>query len=175
MQERFKAIEASTDPTVVAWVGHLKDSSKHIEGGRSYNPMNSSGAFMANGHGSAVNFIKRFGGEVGIGVGKGGLANTALANYVKIKISRKSGSKDGTYTDKNGVVRKLSPSSIWIAGAHALGLGFDIDYPHNQTFEKEPASAYRMRPATFLEATGKFIWLRKADPAHIEYAPSLCD
>lgn len=171
LQERFKALEASTDPAVVAWIVHLKDTSQHKS-----NAVNASGAWMANGHGSDVAFIKRFGGEVGISVGKGGLANTALANYIKLKISEKSGGQAGAYEDKNKVTRKMSPSSLWIAHSHSIGTGFDIDYPHNQTFDKRiPGASIPDEAGNIIEATGKFVWLRKADPAHIEYAPSLCD
>ncbi len=192
LQERFKAVEGSTDPTIVAWLNHLKDNSLHIENGKVYNSRNS-GAYMPEGHSAATSFIKKYGSEVGVSLQKGGYANTALANYIKLKLLEKSGNKDGTYTDKNGVPRKMSPSPNWLAGGlHALGLAFDIDYPHNPKCDlgdksgtgqekqkkcEELVKKYGIPDAAgnIFEATGKFVWLKKADPAHIEYAPSICE
>ncbi len=174
LQDRLNALESSTDPSVVAWRNHLKDPSQNTP----KNPCNlvsGSGAFMPNGHGSAVAFIKKYGPEVGVELGKGGLANTALANYIKLKLSQQSGSNDGTYTDKNGVTRKMKASPTWIASGHALGLAFDIDYPHNQTFKTRNELSIPDAAGNILEATGKFVWLKKADPAHIEYSKSLCE
>ncbi|GEM_PF-6322902 len=178
LQERLKLVESSTDPTIVKWIEHIK-----TDHAGAYN----SGAYMPDGHSAAIAFIKKFGGEFGISVGKGGYTNTALANYIKLKATEKSGSTDGTYIDKNGVQRKMKPSAVWLAGSHALGIAWDFDFPHNPKCNdkkgdelkacEEILTQYGIPEAmgNIIQATGKFVWLQKDDPAHFQYAPSICD
>ncbi len=172
LQNRFDELARSGDATIVEWRKHLLDADEHMGSNKKpYDAITASGAWSQFGHGSDRNFIDRFGAKYGLGTEGGGIAVTAKANLLKKKLAE---SGEGSYVDKNGVVRTVGGTiRNWVAnGTHAWGLAFDIDYPHNPFGTKTniPQAA-----VDILTRDGFLKWgMGFKDPGHFQYSGPLC-
>lgn len=177
LQERFDELNNSTNPKIIAWKKQLLDKEQNKctwSGcqGPYYNPITDSGAFTPYGHGSDKALIKQYGKDYGISLG-GGIGNTAGAAYIKHMLL-KSGKVN--YEDKNGVTRKLYKIKNWLShGTHSFGLAFDIDYPRNPPYTKNPNIP--KEAADIITKDGLFKWgfyYKTPDPSHFGYTGPIC-